>query len=167
MADKFALREYIQLNTRVVGATFDEAANCWDIRTGDGDHVRAHFLVAAVGKLHLIAADMVKEGATVIDVGMNRGQGQKVSGDVDPGAAERAAYMTPVPGGVGPLKIALADLASHVRRLRAADGTGPDARRRQTDAWREQFAHRYAHGDTLKPPTVPQSLAQTMSLSST
>jgi len=67
----------------------------------------ADVLVAAVGREHLIAPDMVKPGATVIDVGMNRGEGKKVLGDVDPGAIDRAAYMTPVPGGVGPMTIAM------------------------------------------------------------
>jgi methylenetetrahydrofolate dehydrogenase (NADP+)/methenyltetrahydrofolate cyclohydrolase len=68
----------------------------------------ADVLVAAVGRLHLISADMVKAGATVIDVGMNRDESsRKVLGDVDPGAMERAAYMTPVPGGVGPMTIAM------------------------------------------------------------
>jgi methylenetetrahydrofolate dehydrogenase (NADP+)/methenyltetrahydrofolate cyclohydrolase len=66
----------------------------------------ADVLVAAVGQLHLIGADMVKAGATVIDVGMNRTDGG-LFGDVDPGAMERAAYMTPVPGGVGPMTIAM------------------------------------------------------------
>ncbi len=67
----------------------------------------ADVLVAAVGSTHLIAADMVKAGSTVIDVGMNRGEGKKVLGDVDPGAIERAAYLTPVPGGVGPMTIGM------------------------------------------------------------
>ena len=68
----------------------------------------ADVLVAAVGRLHLISADIVKTGATVIDVGMNRAEGsRRVLGDVDPGAMERAAYMTPVPGGVGPMTIAM------------------------------------------------------------
>jgi methylenetetrahydrofolate dehydrogenase (NADP+) / methenyltetrahydrofolate cyclohydrolase len=68
----------------------------------------ADVLVAAVGRRHLISAEMVKEGATVIDVGMNRDESsRKVLGDVEPGAAERAAYMTPVPGGVGPMTIAM------------------------------------------------------------
>ncbi len=68
----------------------------------------ADVLVAAVGRTHLISADMVKAGATVVDVGMNREEGsRKVLGDVDPGAMERAAYMTPVPGGVGPMTIAM------------------------------------------------------------
>jgi cation diffusion facilitator CzcD-associated flavoprotein CzcO len=51
VADKFKLRDDIQFNTRVVGATFDETTNSWDIRTGDDKHVRAHFIVAAVGIL--------------------------------------------------------------------------------------------------------------------
>ena len=68
----------------------------------------ADVLVAAVGRMHLVSAEMVKAGATVIDVGMNRAEGsRKVLGDVDPGAMDRAAYMTPVPGGVGPMTIAM------------------------------------------------------------
>ena len=55
---------------------------------------------------HIIGADMVKAGATVIDVGMNRRE-EEVVGDVDPSAAESAAYLTPVPGGVGPMTIAM------------------------------------------------------------
>jgi methylenetetrahydrofolate dehydrogenase (NADP+) / methenyltetrahydrofolate cyclohydrolase len=66
----------------------------------------ADVLVAAVGRLHLVSADMVKVGATVIDVGMNRTE-EGLFGDVDPAAADRAAYMTPVPGGVGPMTIAM------------------------------------------------------------
>jgi methylenetetrahydrofolate dehydrogenase (NADP+)/methenyltetrahydrofolate cyclohydrolase len=68
----------------------------------------ADVLVAAVGRTHLISADMVQAGATVIDVGMNRDpESRKVLGDVDPSAMEEAAYMTPVPGGVGPMTIAM------------------------------------------------------------
>ena len=68
----------------------------------------ADVLVAAVGRAHLVSPDMVKVGATVIDVGMNRNEeSRKLLGDVDPGAMERAAYMTPVPGGVGPMTIAM------------------------------------------------------------
>jgi len=66
----------------------------------------ADILVAAVGRLHVITADMVKPGSTVIDVGMNRTD-DGLFGDVDPAAAERAACMTPVPGGVGPMTIAM------------------------------------------------------------
>jgi methylenetetrahydrofolate dehydrogenase (NADP+)/methenyltetrahydrofolate cyclohydrolase len=81
----------------------------------------AEVLVAAVGRTHLISADMVEAGATVIDVGMNRDESsRKVLGDVDPGAMERAAYMTPVPGGVGPMTIAMvlqnAATAARLRR---------------------------------------------------
>ena len=84
----------------------------------------ADVLVAAVGRTHLISADMVKAGATVIDVGMNRDESsRKVLGDVDPGALERAAYMTPVPGGVGPMTIAMvlqnAVTAASLRRTAA------------------------------------------------
>ncbi|MGK4004821.1 bifunctional 5,10-methylenetetrahydrofolate dehydrogenase/5,10-methenyltetrahydrofolate cyclohydrolase [Sorangium sp. So ce1036] len=67
----------------------------------------ADILVAAVGRAKLIAGDWIKEGATVIDVGMNRDEAGKLVGDVDFDAArERAAWITPVPGGVGPMTIA-------------------------------------------------------------
>lgn len=65
----------------------------------------ADVLVAAVGHAGLITPGMVKEGATVIDVGMNRTD-EGLRGDVDPAVAERAGLMTPVPGGVGPMTIA-------------------------------------------------------------
>ena len=68
---------------------------------------RADILVAAVGVAHLIKGDWVKEGAVVIDVGMNRVDG-KLTGDVEfEAAAERARLITPVPGGVGPMTIAM------------------------------------------------------------
>jgi methylenetetrahydrofolate dehydrogenase (NADP+) / methenyltetrahydrofolate cyclohydrolase len=84
----------------------------------------ADVLVAAVGRTHLISADMVKAGATVIDVGMNRVEdSRKLLGDVDPGAMERAAYMTPVPGGVGPMTIAMVlQNAATAARLRRPAG---------------------------------------------
>ena len=66
----------------------------------------ADILVAAAGQLHLIGADMVKAGATVIDVGMNRTEAG-LFGDVDPSAAEIAGHLTPVPGGVGPMTVAM------------------------------------------------------------
>lgn len=67
---------------------------------------RADILVAAVGKAKFVTADMVKDGAVVIDVGMNRADG-KLCGDVDFDAvSEKASYITPVPGGVGPMTIA-------------------------------------------------------------
>ena len=67
----------------------------------------ADVLVAAVGKANLITADMVKPGATVIDVGMNRVDG-KLCGDVDyDGVKEVAGAISPVPGGVGPMTITM------------------------------------------------------------
>ena len=65
----------------------------------------ADVLVVAVGQANLISADMVKEGATVIDVGMNRTP-DGLRGDVDSAVVERAGLLTPVPGGVGPMTIA-------------------------------------------------------------
>lgn len=67
----------------------------------------ADILVAAVGNANFITADMVKEGAVVIDVGMNRNEEGKVCGDVSNGVMEKASYMTPVPGGVGPMTITM------------------------------------------------------------
>lgn len=69
---------------------------------------RADILVAAVGKADFVTADMVKEGATVIDVGMNRKADGKVTGDVCfDEVQEKAAFITPVPGGVGPMTITM------------------------------------------------------------
>ena len=68
---------------------------------------RADILVAAVGKANLITGDMVKPGAVVIDVGMNRLENGKLCGDVEFASVEPVAgYLTPVPGGVGPMTIA-------------------------------------------------------------
>lgn len=68
----------------------------------------ADILVAAVGKPKFITADMVKPGAVVIDVGMDRDENGKLCGDVDFDAVEPiASYVTPVPGGVGPMTIAM------------------------------------------------------------
>jgi methylenetetrahydrofolate dehydrogenase (NADP+)/methenyltetrahydrofolate cyclohydrolase len=68
---------------------------------------RADVLVAAVGREGLVTPDMVKPGATVIDVAMNRNAEGKLVGDVDPAVFEVAGLMTPVPGGVGPMTIAM------------------------------------------------------------
>lgn len=69
---------------------------------------RADILVAAVGKAGFVTADMVKEGAVVIDVGMNRNAEGKLCGDVDfENVAPKCSYITPVPGGVGPMTIAM------------------------------------------------------------
>jgi methylenetetrahydrofolate dehydrogenase (NADP+) / methenyltetrahydrofolate cyclohydrolase len=85
---------------------------------------RADILVAAIGRSRLVTADFIQPGATVIDVGMNRLADGKVTGDVDPEAAQRiAGAYTPVPGGVGPLTIAMLmsnTVQSAERRLGAA-----------------------------------------------
>lgn len=68
----------------------------------------ADILVAAVGKAKFVTADMVKPGAVVIDVGMNRDENGKLCGDVDyENVREVASAITPVPGGVGPMTIAM------------------------------------------------------------
>jgi methylenetetrahydrofolate dehydrogenase (NADP+) / methenyltetrahydrofolate cyclohydrolase len=72
-----------------------------------GEVARADVLVAAIGRARAIRGEWIKPGAVVIDVGMNRGDDGKLCGDVDyAGAAQRAAAITPVPGGVGPMTIA-------------------------------------------------------------
>ncbi len=69
---------------------------------------RADILVVAIGKADFVTADMVKEGAVVIDVGMNRNAEGKLTGDVDFESVSRvASYITPVPGGVGPMTITM------------------------------------------------------------
>lgn len=69
---------------------------------------QADILVAAAGKEKIITADMVKEGAVVIDVGINRNEEGKLVGDVDfDGIKDKVSYITPVPGGVGPMTIAM------------------------------------------------------------
>lgn len=69
---------------------------------------RADILVSAIGKPHFITADMVKDGAVVIDVAMNRDENGKLCGDVDFNSVEpKASYITPVPGGVGPMTRAM------------------------------------------------------------
>ena len=75
--------------------------------------LQADILIAAVGKPVFIKPDMVKEGAAVIDVGINRvpdsyaAKGYRVCGDVDPAVAQKCSFFTPVPGGVGPMTIAM------------------------------------------------------------
>ncbi len=69
---------------------------------------KADVLVAAIGKAKFVGADMVKDGAVVIDVGMNRDENGKLCGDVDfDNVASKCSYITPVPGGVGPMTIAV------------------------------------------------------------
>ena len=70
--------------------------------------LQADVIVAAVGKRNVLTADMVKPGAVVIDVGMNRDDAGKLCGDVDfAGVSQVASYITPVPGGVGPMTITM------------------------------------------------------------
>jgi methylenetetrahydrofolate dehydrogenase (NADP+)/methenyltetrahydrofolate cyclohydrolase len=70
--------------------------------------LQADVIVAAVGKRNMLTADMVKPGAVVLDVGMNRNDEGKLCGDVDfDGVKEVASYITPVPGGVGPMTITM------------------------------------------------------------
>jgi len=96
-------------------------------RTPDlGEHTRrADVVVVAVGRAGTLTADMVKPGAVVIDVGMNRDAGGKLCGDVDfAGVAEVAGAITPVPGGVGPMTIAmlLSNTVDAAERAAAAQG---------------------------------------------
>jgi methylenetetrahydrofolate dehydrogenase (NADP+)/methenyltetrahydrofolate cyclohydrolase len=68
----------------------------------------ADILISAIGKANFVTADMVKDGAVVIDVGINRLNNGKITGDVDfESVKEKASYITPVPGGVGPMTIAM------------------------------------------------------------
>ncbi len=68
----------------------------------------ADVLVSAIGKPNFVTADMVKDGAVIIDVGINRGENKKITGDVDyENVKEKASYITPVPGGVGPMTVAM------------------------------------------------------------
>ena len=79
-------------------------------RTRDIQNVtkNADILISAVGKLNMVTEDMVKDGAVVIDVGMNRKENGKLAGDVDfENVKEKTSYITPVPGGVGPMTIAM------------------------------------------------------------
>ena len=79
-------------------------------RTADlkAQTLQADVIVAAVGKRNVLTADMVKPGAVVLDVGMNRNDEGKLCGDVDfDGVKEVAGYITPVPGGVGPMTITM------------------------------------------------------------
>ena len=69
---------------------------------------RADVVISAIGQSKFVKADMVKDGAVVIDVGINRGEDGKLTGDVDfENVEKKASYITPVPGGVGPMTIAM------------------------------------------------------------
>ena len=95
-------------------------------RTKDlAEHTRrADILVAAIGKANFVTADMVKPGAVVIDVGINRNAEGKLVGDVDFASVEPvASYITPVPGGVGPMTIAMLMKNTLTAAKRAAEET--------------------------------------------
>ena len=69
---------------------------------------RADVVIAAIGKSKFVTADMIRDGAVVIDVGINRSEDGKLTGDVDfENVEKKASYITPVPGGVGPMTIAM------------------------------------------------------------
>ena len=83
----------------------------------------ADVVVAAVGRAELVRGDWIRDGAVVIDVGINRTAEGKLVGDVEFAAArERAAWITPVPGGVGPMTVAML-----LANTAAAAETGPTA----------------------------------------
>ena len=86
--------------------------------------LQADVIVAAVGKRNILTADMVKPGAVVLDVGMNRNEEGKLCGDVDfAGVEQVAGYITPVPGGVGPMTITmlLVNTLEAAERIQAID----------------------------------------------
>ena len=94
------------LELMLAGAT---VTVCHRFTRDTAEHVRrADIVVVAVGKPGLVKGEWIKPGATVIDVGINRTEEGKLVGDVEfEPAAERAAYITPVPGGVGPMTVAM------------------------------------------------------------
>jgi len=96
----------MHLELLLAGAT---VTTCHRFTTDLEIHVgRADILVVAVGKPGIVKGEWVKSGATVIDVGINRKEDGKLTGDVDfDAAAEKAAWITPVPGGVGPMTVAM------------------------------------------------------------
>lgn len=80
----------------------------------------ADILVSAVGKAKFVTADMVKDGAVVIDVGMNRDENGKLCGDVDfDNVKEKTSFITPVPGGVGPMTITMLMYNTYLATLRS------------------------------------------------
>ena len=87
--------------------------------------LQADVIVAAVGKRNVLTPDMVKPGAVVLDVGMNRNDEGKLCGDVDfAGVSQVAGYITPVPGGVGPMTIAMLLVNTLEAAERAATAQG-------------------------------------------
>ena len=112
-------------------------------------------LVAAVGRAGVITPDMVKPGAAVIDVGINRTE-DGMRGDVDPSVAEVAGFLTPVPGGVGPMTIAML-LQEH-----AARGEVPPRRPCVPPGMRLQFARFISVGGSVPGPSLFAVLRRTV-----
>ena len=82
--------------------------------------LQADVVVAAIGRAKFVTADMIKEGAVVIDVGMNRDENGKLCGDVDyENVKEKASYITPVPGGVGPMTITMLMYNAYIAATRS------------------------------------------------
>ena len=96
---------------------------CHSATADIGHHTRqADVVVVAVGRRNVLRADMVKPGAVVIDVGMNRGDDGKLSGDIDySGVSDVASFVSPVPGGVGPMTRAMLLVNTVEAAQRAAD----------------------------------------------
>ena len=111
----FALRHHLMIPAEQRFVPYDRPERRWrgDRTLPEGLEVEIRFLgifdtVAAIGKPEFVTADMVKPGAAVIDVGMNRDDAGKLCGDVDfAGVKEVAGWITPVPGGVGPMTRAM------------------------------------------------------------
>lgn len=82
--------------------------------------IRADIVVVAIGKSRFITADMVREGSVVIDVGINRDSSNQLTGDTDFDEIIKKAHCSPVPGGVGPMTIAML-LENTMRACKAAD----------------------------------------------
>lgn len=103
------------LSLMLAARGYDATVSIVHSKTEDIDSIcrDADVLVAAVGRPGLVKADWVKQGAVVIDVGVNRvldsnkEKGWSLAGDVDPGVSENASLLSPVPGGVGPMTIAM------------------------------------------------------------
>lgn len=82
----------------------------------------ADIVAVAVGKPGFLTADMIKEGAVILDIGINRLPDGTITGDADPACREKASYLTPVPGGVGPMTVAM--LLERTLRLAEAKSNG-------------------------------------------
>ena len=107
---------------------------------------QADILVAAVGKPKIITADYIKEGAVVIDVGMDRDENGKLCGDVDfENCKDKAGYISPVPGGVGPMTIAMLMqntlTAAKLQKGLLGSNAEEAADSKQRNAWNKIFLH--------------------------